>query len=168
MAIEHRIAQLFHMTDEVWARHASAWSVWTRVSTLPVLLLALWSHVWLGWWALVPIAATVAWIWLNPRIFAKPRTTDTWGARVTFGERIWLDRKSVPIPAHHRVPVNVLSAVGGIGFAVAVVAALLNAFWPTVLGAVLGYGGKLWFCDRMVWIYEDMKDTDPRYRSWLY
>jgi hypothetical protein len=28
--------------------------------------------------------------------------------------------------------------------------------------------GKLWFVDRMVWLYEDMKDATPEYRSWLY
>ena len=28
--------------------------------------------------------------------------------------------------------------------------------------------GKLWFLDRMVWLYEDMKDTSETYRSWLY
>ena len=30
------------------------------------------------------------------------------------------------------------------------------------------YLGKMWFLDRMVWLYEDMKDTTPEYRSWLY
>ena len=51
---------------------------------------------------------------------------------------------------------------------IAIGGALANALWPTILGAVLIYAGKLWFCDRMVWLYEDMKETDPRYRSWLY
>ena len=36
-----------------------------------------------------------------------------------------------------------------------------------LLGAAVSYAGKLWFCDRMVWLYEDMKDRDPQYRSWL-
>ncbi|MGH1393463.1 MAG: DUF6653 family protein [Trichormus sp.] len=28
--------------------------------------------------------------------------------------------------------------------------------------------GKLWYLDRMVWLYTEMKDINPEYRSWLY
>ena len=42
------------------------------------------------------------------------------------------------------------------------------AVWPTLLGAAVSILGKLWFIDRMVWLYEDMKDADAEYRSWLY
>jgi hypothetical protein len=40
--------------------------------------------------------------------------------------------------------------------------------WFTVFGATLVILGKLWFIDRMVWLYGDMKDTNPEYQSWLY
>ena len=33
---------------------------------------------------------------------------------------------------------------------------------PTIM-----YFGKLWFCDRMVWLFDDMKSGNPTYRSWL-
>jgi hypothetical protein len=39
--------------------------------------------------------------------------------------------------------------------------------WPTVAGASVGILGKTWYVDRMVWLYEDMKDT-PEYGRWLY
>lgn len=168
MGIDKAFERLFAMDDAVWARHASGWSVWTRVATLPLLLLALWSHAWIGWWALAAVAAVLVWTWLNPRVFPKPRTTRTWAAKVTFGERIWLERKTVEIPRHHLVAAKLLGLLAGLGAAVAVGGALGNALWPTLLGAVLVYAGKLWFCDRMVWLYEDMKDSDPRYGSWLY
>jgi hypothetical protein len=29
-----------------------------------------------------------------------------------------------------------------------------------LLGSVMIYLGKLWFLDRMVWLYEDMKDEE--------
>jgi len=166
--IEHAIIRTFAMDDEVWARHANGWSVWTRVSTLPFLLLALWSHSWLGWWALLPIALVFVWIWANPRVFPKPHTTKSWHSKVTLGERVWLNRRKVPIPAHHRLLPQLLSAVAGIGFVMAIWGALANALWPTLFGGMLSYGAKLWFCDRMVWLYDEMKDADPRYASWLY
>ncbi len=168
MGMDKIFERLFAMDDEVWARHASGWSVWTRVATLPLLLLALWSHAWIGWWALAAVAVVLVWIWLNPRIFPKPRTTDTWAAKVTFGERIWLERAKVPVPEHHRVMARLLGLAAGLGTVIAIGGALANALWPTVLGTLLLYAGKLWFCDRMVWLYQDMKDSDPRYGSWLY
>lgn len=42
------------------------------------------------------------------------------------------------------------------------------AIWPMLFGCALVYPGKLRFLDRMVWLYEDMKNVDPRYRSCLY
>lgn len=168
MSVERTIARLFVMSDEVWARHASGWSVWTRIATLPVLLLALWSHAWIGWWALPAVAAVLVWLWLNPRLFPRPRTTDTWGAKATLGERVWLNRDRIPVPEHHRMLPHLLSGIASVGMVTAVVGALANALWPTVLGAGLAYAGKLWFCDRMVWLYDEMKDADPIYRSWLY
>lgn len=168
MNIEKRLAVLFGMDDATWRRHANGWSVWTRVATLPVLLLAVWSHAWLGWWAAVPVAAVLVWTWLNPRLFPPPRTTDTWAAKGTFGERVWIARKERAVPEHHRVVPHLLAAAAGIGFLVAVWGALTNTAWPAVLGGALAMLAKLWFVDRMVWLYDDMKDADPVYRSWLY
>jgi len=39
--------------------------------------------------------------------------------------------------------------------------------WPTLLGSVLICCGKLWFLDRMVWLYEDRIVENEQYRSWL-
>ena len=166
MTLERRIAGLFRLDDEGWARHANPWSIWTRVATGPALVLALWSHTWLGWWALLPIAALSVWVWLNPRMFPKPCTTDSWGARVTFGERLWLNRDRVPVPPRHRMVPHLLIAIAGIGGVLAFGGALATALVPTLVGTALLYLGKLWFCDRMVWLWEDMKDTDPLYRAW--
>ena len=41
-------------------------------------------------------------------------------------------------------------------------------FWPCVLGLMVEMLGQWWFADRMVWLYEDMKDKDPEYQRWLY
>ena len=67
MTLEARIARLFAMDEETWARHANPWSVYSRFTALPFLLLALWSHAWFGWGMLLPLALALAWIWFNPR-----------------------------------------------------------------------------------------------------
>lgn len=162
------LARAMAMDDATWQRHANPWSVWTRVPMLPVLLAVLWSHVWIGWWGMVALLVpVVVWIWLNPRVFPPPRRTDGWASKATFGERVWLARDRVPIPAHHATAARVLAVVSGAGALAGIVAALAGDALGTIAGGLLGTLGKLWFCDRMVWLYEDMKDTEPSYRAWL-
>ena len=136
-----------------------------------VLVLAGWSrrlmldHALPRWWlrvALLPVALVIAWTWVNPRAFPKPASTDSWASRATFGERLWLDRDRVAVPRRHRVLPHVLNAVAATGGLLAIGGALATAPWPAVSGTSLMLLGKLWFCDRMVWLWEDMKDTDPR------
>lgn len=162
----HIVARLFQMDETAWERHASPWSVWTRVASLPLLLAAIWSHAWLGAWALAPVALVFLWLWLNPRLFPPPARTDTWSARATFGERVWLNRKCIPIPGHHARMAHVLTAISALGFAVAVAGALLNDLPATICGGMTAWFAKMWFCDRMVWLYEDMKEKYPPYASW--
>ena len=81
----------------------------------PVLILAFWNRAWLGWAALVPVVAALLWTWLDPRVFAPPVSFDDRTSKGVLGERVWLNRDVVPVPAHHLRTPNVLSAVGGIG-----------------------------------------------------
>ncbi|MBF9029551.1 hypothetical protein HKCCE3408_04005 [Rhodobacterales bacterium HKCCE3408] len=155
------------MDDETWARHASRASVYSRIAILPLLALAIWARVWIGWWALLPIAALIAFAWVNPRLFPAEPSTDYWAARATFGERVWLNRQAVPVPTHHARWANGLTIAAFLG-----ILPLAWGLWAldpgwTVTGLVLAMGAKLWFCDRMVWLYRDMIDADPAYRSWL-
>jgi hypothetical protein len=39
---------------------------------------------------------------------------------------------------------------------------LVFGVWPTLLGMVLVYCGKLWFLDRMVWLWEDTQASSPQ------
>lgn len=168
MTIEERMARAFRLDEATWARHANPWSVWTRNTALPLLILACWSRVWLGWGALAPVAVAVLWTWLNPRLFPPPRSTDNWASKAVLGERVWLNRRAVPVPSHHRVAPHALSGVAALGAGLAVWGVVALAVWPTLTGAALVYLGKLWFLDRMVWLYEDMRAATPEYRRWLY
>jgi hypothetical protein len=165
--VEHTVSRLFRMDDRTWERHASPWSVWTRVASLPLLLAAVWSHAWFGLWSVLPIGLVVTWLWLNPRLFPAPDRTDTWSAKATFGERVWLNRNAVPIPAHHARMALVLSGASGVGFLVALTGAVLNDGLTTAAGGLVAWFAKMWFCDRMVWLYDDMKNKHPAYAGWL-
>ena len=86
------------MDDATWARHANPWSLYTRVPILPLMVFAIWSRIWIGWWCLFPLAALLVWTFINPRAFPRPGTIDTWAAKVTFGERLWLAAPRKPDP----------------------------------------------------------------------
>ena len=156
------------MDDKTWRRHANPWSVFTRTSALPLIVLAVWSRVWLGWWSIPFIALSILWTWLNPRIFRQPKTTNHWASKGVFGERVWLNRKNVPVPEHHRNFPNILSVVSAVATLFVVWGGIMLDLWPTIFGIVVAILSKYWFLDRMVWLYEDMKDADPEYQSWLY
>jgi len=156
------------MSDASWKRHANPWSVWTRIPILPLLAFSIWSRVWIGWWCLVPIAALFVWTFLNPRAFAPPAATDNWASMATFGERVWLNRKSRPIPEHHVRFSTVLNTVIALGMVPFVYGLYAFDALAVLLGLVLIILGKLWFLDRMVWLYQDTKNRDTEYASWLY
>lgn len=65
-------------------------SGWSRMSVLPLLALAIWSRIWIGWWSLLPIGVTIFWMWLNPRAFPIPQSTSNWMSKGVLGERVWL------------------------------------------------------------------------------
>jgi hypothetical protein len=168
VTIEQVIAKVFSMSDEVWERHANPLSVWTRYSVLPILVFAFWSRIWLGWWSVICIGASLFWVWLNPRLFQKPKSTNNWASKAVMGERVWLSRKEVPVPEYHKILPNILSIVAAVGMVLCIFGVVQLHVWPTIFGVALAYLGKSWFLDRMVWLYEDMKEIHPEYRKWLY
>jgi hypothetical protein len=162
-----KVEKMMFMTDETWARHSNPLSVYTRMPCLFLLSLSIWSREYIGLYAIVPVVISLVWIVYNPRAFAIPTITDNWASKATFGERIFLKKESVSIPRHHVNMVHMLTVLITPGFPVLLYGLYVNDLW------IIGFGNcwvlflKLWFCDRMVWIYEDMKDTDPEFNDWL-
>jgi hypothetical protein len=167
MTVERRISTIFGLDEETWMRHANPWSVWTRNTVLPLLVFACWSRVWLGWNSLLLLLPALAWTFLNPRLFPPPVSTDNWASRGVLGERVWMNRKQVPVPLHHRRMPHLLNAVSGIGVFGVIWGTVALDPWPLAVGFTLVYLGKWWFLDRMVWLYQDMQQV-PEYRTWLY
>ena len=152
--IYHAAERLMGMSDAVWARHANPWSCYTRISILPLLALAIWSRVWIGGWAWAAVAVVLVWTWINPRAFPPPASLDNWASRGVLGERVFLNRRE-EVRAHHRTWAAILS-MGSLPGAVAMAWGLWQLDGVlTVCGMVLCMGPKVWFVDRMVWLYQD-------------
>lgn len=155
MWIEKIAAKLMTMDDETWQRHANPWSGWSRITILPLIALAIWSRVWIGWWALLPIAICLLWTWLNARLFRKPDRVDNWMSEGVYGERIWLSRKTHPVPEHHRIVPHLLSICCGVAGVIFAFGLFQLDVMTTVFGMVMLLTCKLWFMDRMVWLRSD-------------
>lgn len=168
MSVERGLEKLFQMSDSVWEKHANPWSVWTRYPCLPCLAFAIWSRVWLGWYSFIPIFLTCIWIWMNPRLFRKPKSTKNWASMAVLGERVFMNHNKNEMPQHHLNVIQYLKGITFIGFLLSVYGLVVLHFWVTVLGISITMLGKTWFLDRMVWLYIDMKHCNPIYAEWLY
>jgi hypothetical protein len=168
MSIENTTEKLFQMSEEVWQRHSNPWSVWTRYPCLPLLCFAVWSRAWIGWMCIIPTTVICLWIWLNPRAFGKPKSTNNWASKAVLGERILLKHPKSDIPSHHKTSIGILKLTTFIGFLLAVSGLVFLHIWLTILGTVITILGKSWFLDRMVWLYQDLSAESKEYQSWLY
>ena len=155
-AVNDRMGRAFGLDAAGWARHANPWSVYTRIPVPVLLAAAVWTREWLGWWCLLPVAAVCVWAAVNPRAFPPPADLDAWASRGVLGETFWNDRKATPVPVRHRVAPSVLIAVNTAGLPLIVWGLVAPDFWILATGLVVQSAGKLWFIDRMVWLYDDM------------
>lgn len=155
MRIEEAMSRWFQMSDEVWERHANPLSVWTRYPCLPVLALAIWSRVWIGGFAWIPVLVTLAWIWLNPRVFPKPSSIDNWASRAVMGERLWLKRGDSALGIDHQSVIGISNVIGAVGLILCIYGLVVLNGYHVVYGLVLTLIGKSWFLDRMVSLQQD-------------
>jgi hypothetical protein len=167
--MEQRVARRFGLEGDAWTRHANQLSVWTRFSCLSLIALAVWSRDWIGWYCLIAVMVATVWTVVNPRLFRVPASTSNWVSKSVFGERIWANRRSVDIPRQFqsRVP-NLANAYSCIGLAFLTYGLVALNVWFVVAGIVVVHGGKLWFLDRIVLLFEDMNQHHPDYATWSY
>lgn len=155
MSYGKKLEKLMSMSDETWERHTNPWSGWTRVSIIPLFTLALISRIWLGWGCLIPILLTFFWTWYNPRAFPKPIDTNNWMSKGVLGERIWLDKDNHHVDPHHIKMSHVINIATALGLLPYIWGVIMIDYKLICLGMVILIGGKLWFLDRMVWLYHD-------------
>lgn len=169
MTLERKIAYFFNLTDDNWMKHANPISVWTRYSVLPVIIVAFWSRAWIGWLCLIPGILSILWMFFNPVVFKKPKSTKNWASKAVLGERVYLNRDKIKIPNHHHIPLyGILNCVSSVGLILSIWSTVYYSIWGAIFGISLAYLGKSWFLDRMVWLYEDMKNENETYKSWEY
>jgi hypothetical protein len=164
-----RLATRFGLEDDGgWERHTNPASVWTRFAALPLLVVAIWSRDWIGWWSLVPIALSLVWMVVNPKFFGPPRSTRNWASQSVLGERIYVQRDRLDLPPQHTSIVPTLIQLGQVAGLVLLVLGLVTLDpVATLFGLVVVEMGKLWYLDRMVLLFDDVKTRDE-FAAWDY
>ncbi len=150
------------LANIIWKKYTNPWSVWVRFIILPMLIMAVWSRVWIGEWSLVFILLTFIWIWFNPRIFPNKQASSFWTMQAILGERIWLNRKNIYVPEQHFFIIHALQLVVILSFLSCVVGVIILNIWLTLFGLALTCMSMCWFLDRMVWLYNDDKHHRDR------
>lgn len=154
MSFEKVTEYAMGMDADKWRRHANPWSVWSRLSTVPLIALACYSRGWIGWWALALVALVGIWLWLNVRIFAPIGEPVRWESRAIFGEAMWLDRKSRQLPKRElrrTIAPLVASILAALAAAWGVIA--LSPAW-TVAGSTGVIAGQIWFLRTLAGLYD--------------
>lgn len=162
MALEQRVAGLFGLDDDGWARHANPASGWSRAITgLPAIILPAVSRIWIGWWA-VPLAlACIAWLILNPRLFAPPPDDSAWMTRAVLGERMWVERGETGLPEAQGGLPTLLNVVSGLGFLVMAYGLVVLDWRFIAVGSAVSWTAKMLFIDRTRAIYDRVAARDP-------
>ena len=153
MGVMSNVAGAFRMSDDAWKRHANPWSVYTRFAAIPLMILAIWSRIWLSWWCLLPVGAVIAWLWLNPHDFPPVDTPTTWAAKGIYGEKLWLEERD-RVPPDDAKALRLIAPIGAAGLVLLGYGLVTREVWPTVFGATLVVLGQLWRIDRLVVFYE--------------
>lgn len=145
------------MDEATWRRHASPWSVWTRILTpIPLMTLAIWSRVWLGWGATGPVALVALWIWWNPRAFQPPPRWDGWAQRGVLGEKAVIGHRDA-VPPHHRAAMGWTTLFAALGMAIWLWGVVALDLGAAIGGGLAAVAFKLWFVDRCAWALADLE-----------
>ena len=147
------------LSDEAWRRHANPWSVYTRFAAIPAMILAIWSRVWIGWWALLPAGLVAVWLVVNPFVFPAVSEPTHWASRGIYGEKLWLSDRSL-VPSGLRVLLRRLILVGVAGFALLAWGLVTLSIWPTIFGATVVTLAQLWRIDRMGLLYNELSGRE--------
>jgi hypothetical protein len=116
-----------------------------------------------------PDRALVVWLFVNPLFFDVPASTRSWASRSVFGERIWSERDRNDLPPAFRSQVPKVAQVIQTLAAIQLVYGLVvfDAV-ATVSGVVFMQAAKCWYLDRMVLLFEAVKQNDPEVAAWEY
>jgi hypothetical protein len=71
-----------------------------------------------------------------------------------------------PVPVEHANVATLLGAGTAIGLLLLATGLIAREPFTFVAGGAAVILFKLWFCDRMAWLFDEMSEHVPQYRAW--
>jgi hypothetical protein len=72
---------------EVFKHHSNPWSAWTRLLSVPLVFVPIWTRSWREG------AIVVVWLIVNPMMFREPKNDKAWATRAMLGEEMWIAKR---------------------------------------------------------------------------
>ena len=69
---------------EVFKHHSNPWSAWTRLLSVPLVFVPIWTRSWREG------AVVAVWLIVNPIMFREPNNDKAWATRAMLGEEMWI------------------------------------------------------------------------------
>lgn len=71
---------------EVFKHHSNPWSAWTRLLSVPLVFVPIWTRSWRQG------AILGVWLIANPLVFPEPKDDRAWATRAMLGEEMWISK----------------------------------------------------------------------------
>ncbi|MDF1695779.1 MAG: hypothetical protein P1U56_08115 [Saprospiraceae bacterium] len=166
MILERKLSKLCGKKAKTLAKNTNPFNVLTQYLLLPILIVLLWNRQWLGWIYIFPLVLIMYWLIFNP-VFPKYSSKNRWASKAILGTDIYLNRDKIPIPTHHKIVIlQFLQVIFFCGVVGSIGSAIYYSICGVTIGMTVAYLTRSWILDRMVWLYEDMKDTKEELEQW--
>jgi hypothetical protein len=126
---------------EVFRYHSSPWSAWTRLLSVPLVFVPIWTRSWRQG------AIVLVWLIANPIVFPEPKDDKAWATRAMLGEEMWIAKR----PLDRAMALSVGATAFNLG---GVWGAYKRRLLPTVVCTVGQVGLLLAYWREMVLYYE--------------
>ena len=131
------------------------------VTGIPLIIISVWSRVWIGWWSVLFVAFVALWLWLNPRLFSAARDDSRWMSRGVFGEKLWAERGKLARGYISPLLPILWNVVAGIGALAMIVGLYRLDLVSTLVGGLVAFAAKTAFIGQMVILYDRAIAAQP-------
>ncbi|WP_428688407.1 DUF6653 family protein [Roseibium sp.] len=142
-------------------------TIYLKVVAPALLTVILWTHSWIGIPGAIALAfaAALSLVALH-RLLGRFALPGGLVREAGFGERIWLNRLVVPVPADVNANLTALYLAFWAGVLSAFFGGLSSSVLLTVTGLSVAYCAQAVSLYKLASLYRSMREKDPLYRFW--
>ncbi|MES0882336.1 DUF6653 family protein [Roseibium sp. SCP14] len=142
-------------------------STYAKIFAPALLSAAIWAKLVVGGvFSMILLASVLLFLFKLPSIFSGRNQKDNWAQRASFGERIWLNRILIPIPADVNQRITILYLVFWTGTLIAILGAVSSSLLLSATGLLVAYAAQGVCLGKLIGLYNEMKEKTPLYRFW--